>query len=220
MTVLAADHLFQGVQAYDPHFMFGAIIEASPDLIYIYDRLEGRYVFVSERSTALLGYTPRQLLKLGPEHLHRLIHPDDLDQALAHYDRQAFLTDAEISMATYRVRHAAGDYKLIRCRQKVYSRTPQGVAKCILGIGTDITEETNRRIEVDGLRAQICTIRDDERRRIGLQIHDTAMQHVVGAALLLQGIEKKLSTPEAVEVLDTARASLSTALREMLDPFT
>ena len=72
-------------------------------------------------------------------------------------------------MTTYRVRHIQGDYRLLRCRQKVFSRDQAGRAKCILGVASDITDEARRQVEVDALRAQILRIRDEERRRLVLQ---------------------------------------------------
>ena len=96
------------------------ILDASPDLIYVYDRLEERYLFVSERSTPMLGYTPQQIMQLQSADIHELIHPEDLPHAKAHYAKQEQLADTEISMTTYRVRHIQGDYRLLRCRQKVF----------------------------------------------------------------------------------------------------
>jgi PAS domain S-box-containing protein len=203
-----SDHLFQ------------LILQASPDLIYVYDRLEERYLFVSERSTAMLGYTPQQIKALRSEDIHEWIHPEDLEHAKAHYARQDYLSDTEVSRTTYRVRHADGDYRLIRCRQKVFSRTTSGKPKCILGIGTDITGETNRRSELEALRTQILCIRDEERRRIALHMHDTAVQHLIGTALLLKGVETRLEGDEGMSALGEARMALSRALRDILEPFT
>jgi PAS domain-containing protein len=60
------------------------ILEASPDFIYVYDRLEDRYLFASERCTSMLGYTPQQLVQLTRGQVLQLIHPEDLAHALAH----------------------------------------------------------------------------------------------------------------------------------------
>ena len=66
LAVLRDDHLLE------------VILSASPDLIYVYDRLEERYLFVSERSTPMLGYTPQQIMQLESADIHELIHPEDL----------------------------------------------------------------------------------------------------------------------------------------------
>jgi PAS domain S-box-containing protein len=195
------------------------ILEASPDLVYLFDRLEQRYVFVSGRSKDLLGYTPREVQQLRGEGIERLIHPADLARVRQHFGKQAMLRDDEVSMSTYRVMHASGDYRTLRCRQKVFSRTGDGAAKCILGIATDITDETNRQRELKELRAEILRIRDDERRRIALHMHDNVMQHLVGAAMLLKSIEGALpAKTNATNALHQVQSSLSSALRDVLDP--
>lgn len=220
MRASAAHRCSDARSAPQGDFLFQLIVEACPDLIYVYDRLEERYLFVSDRSTAILGYTPHQIQQLRSEDVHQLIHPEDLAHAKAHYAKQENLADTEISMTTYRVRHAAGDYRLLRCRQKVFSRAQHGGVKCILGVATDISEEVRRKSELDGLRTQILRIRDDERRRIALRMHDTAMQHLIGASLLLKGVETRFASVDGTEALVEARASLSRALRDMLEPFT
>jgi PAS domain S-box-containing protein len=198
--------------------MLQLIIAACPDLIYVYDRLEERYVFVSDRITAILGYTPEQIAQLTSDDVLQLVHPEDLTTVQAHYARQKRLTDADVSMTTYRVRHALGDYRVLRCRQKVFSRNAHGEAKCILGVATDITEELRRKVELDELRKQVSTIRESERHRLALEMHNTAVQHLVGAALMLHAIESQLQNPEASATLSVAQAALSSALQSILKP--
>jgi PAS domain S-box-containing protein len=193
------------------------VLEASPDVIYLYDRLEQRYSFISERSKEVLGYTPEQIQGLRGDDIERLIHPDDLPRARAHYAKQQRLRDDDVSMATYRLAHARGGHRLLRCRQKVFSRTADGTAKHILGVASDITEQANTELELRGLREQIVRIRDEERRALALQLHDTAVQHLVAAALLLDSIEKNLPV-RTKGALDEVHASLSRALRDIVRP--
>jgi PAS domain S-box-containing protein len=201
--------------------LFRLVNEASPDIIYVYDRLRERYPFVSGRCKEILGYAPQDIQRLKARDVERLIHPADLERARAHYARQAALSDHEVAHTTYRVACASGEYRLLRCRQKVFSRGRDGVVVSILGVATDITDQVNRERELDGLRAQILSIRDDERRRIALRLHDTALQHLVGAALLLKGIEMERTSVDCVaNTIRLVRTSLSQALREILKPLT
>lgn len=196
---------------------FRLILEACPDIVYLYDRVDECYPFVSGRSRDILGYPPEQIQKLKARDIEELIHPDDLEHAKAHYAKQEWLADSEVSITTYRVRTALGDYRLLRCRQKAFSRTPDGVVKCILGIATDITGEIRREREIDALRAQIVSIRDEERQNIALRMHDTAMQHLVGAALALRKAEHVTPGTEASsQSIRDAQVSISLALRELV----
>jgi PAS domain S-box-containing protein len=201
-----------------------AVIQASPDIIYIYDRLEGRYSFVSSRCKDVLGFTSDQMQRLNAKDVELLIHPEDLELARAHYAKQAYLRDDEVAQTSYRVACSTGEYRLLRCRQMVFSRNLNGDAKRILGVATDLTDQANRERELKGLREQLLAVRDHERRRLALRLHDTAIQHLVGAALLLQGIERdwckadSWQTGSGRDALNAVQTSLSRALREIVEP--
>jgi PAS domain S-box-containing protein len=186
-------------------------IAMSSDIVYIYDRLEQRYLSVNSRCWDVLGYTPEQMLRWEPSDIADLIHPKDLARANQHYSNQDTLADDEVSMTTYRFRHLHGDYRKMRCKQKVFSRTKNGSAKCIIGLGTDVTGEAKRHSEIKGLRAEVSRIREFERERIAAWLHDTAVQEVLGAGMLL----KKMGGEGRIEL--QIRACLSRALRCMLD---
>ncbi len=116
-----------------------------------------------------------------------------------------------MSTTTYRVRRVHGDYRMLRCRQKVFSRTKEGVAKCIIGVATDITSAAKRQREIKGLRVEVHRIRRSERDRIAAQLHDTAVQEVVGAGFLLK------TAGGEEQILSEIRACLSRALQYMLE---
>jgi PAS domain S-box-containing protein len=185
----------------------------SSDFVYTFDRLEQRYLSVNSRCLDILGYTPEQILRLEREDRAKLIHPRDLARAKKHYSDQESLADGEVSVTTFRVRHLHGDYRKLRCKQKVFSRAQDGSVKCIIGLATDITDEARRRSEIKGLRAEVRRIREFERERIAVRLHDTAVQDVVGAEMLL----KTMGGGDQIQL--EVRACLSRALRSMLDVF-
>lgn len=121
--------------------------DMSSDIVYIFDRLEDRYLSVNERG------------EFGPSEKTR-------PELIRHYSTKGSLADDEVSMTTYRVRHLRGDYKMLRCKQKVFSRTKDGSTKCIVGLPTHVTDEARRPSEIKGLRAEVCRIREFERERI------------------------------------------------------
>ena len=100
--------------------------DMSSDFVYIFDRLEQRYLSVNSRCLDILGYTPEQILRLGRRDRAKLIHPKDLALAKQHYSDQESLADGEVSVTTFRVRHLHGDYRKLRCKQKVFSRRRTG----------------------------------------------------------------------------------------------
>lgn len=197
--------------------LFHLIVEACPDIVYLYDRLERKYLYVSGRCYDVLGYKPEYVRQLSSEDVERLIHPDDRAFTKEHYDKQERMLDSEVATTTYRVRDANGVYRPMRCRQKVFSRAPNGAVQYILGVATDLTDETRHKHEIAALREQIMHIRDDERRQMALRMHDRALQHLVAASLLLKRVETRLPVDGTSGSLAEARRSLSLALREMVD---
>jgi signal transduction histidine kinase len=99
----------------------------------------------------------------------------------------------------------------------VFSRAADGTVRLILGVATDITQHACVEQQLRGLRKQMLHIRDEERQRLAMQMHDTAVQHLVGAALLLSHMEKDVP-PCASDALEQVHASLSRALHEILRP--
>jgi len=203
-----------------PLLLLDLLIETSLDVVYVYDRLEGRYVYVSGRCKEVLGYQPDEIMRLSSDDVEQLIHPDDRARAHAHYARQATLREDEITEATYRIGRTNGEYRLLQCRQKLLSRDQSGAPRRILGIAADITEQKSRESELHSLKSAILDIREEERQRIAQEMHDTAVQHLVGAALILHkiGIDDTQNGGTLSGSLDTVRRSLSRALNAILEP--
>ena len=108
---------------------FRLVLETSPDIFYIFDRVEQRYPFVSGRCKEILGYTPQQIQRMPAKEVERLIHPEDLQRARDHYAKQERLSDHAVAEASYRVARSTGEYRLLRYRQKVFSRGRDGVVQ-------------------------------------------------------------------------------------------
>jgi PAS domain S-box-containing protein len=199
--------------------MLSAMLEVSPDIVYVYDRIADRYLFVNDRITEILGYEPAQIEAMAD--IERVIHPDDLGMAKADFARQAQLADEDVALTECRIADRAGSYRLLRFRQKVLKRDPGGQARLILGVATDLTERENVRNELIALEGRIPSIREDERRRIAREMHDTVVQDLVGAAILLAGVEKQIKREGvANSALVKIRSTLSRALRDVLRPLT
>ena len=60
------------------------IVNNSPDIIYMLDD-RGRFSFINERVTALLGYTPDEVVGM---HYSDLVHEDDLEKARFAFDER------------------------------------------------------------------------------------------------------------------------------------
>jgi diguanylate cyclase (GGDEF)-like protein/PAS domain S-box-containing protein len=60
------------------------IVSNSPDIIYMLDQ-KGRFIFINERATALLGYDPDDMIG---RHYSKFVHPQDLEKAKFAFDER------------------------------------------------------------------------------------------------------------------------------------
>lgn len=131
------------------------ITNTVPDILYIFDIVEFRLIYVNQEYIASLDLSLKELEAGGPHFLKSLIHPEDLGQLfqLARlYDR---VEDKEIVNVELRVRHRDGLWRWYSSRHVVYQRNPDGSAKQVLGIAEDITERKSARERQIELMAEL-----------------------------------------------------------------
>lgn len=119
----------------------GALVDRLPHLVYVYDLLEDRNIYVNHQIGAALGYTAAQIQAFGSRLLIDLIHPDDLPTMLASRQRLATLGDDEPVETVFRMRHAAGGWRHLADRATIFQRTPDGRPSHTVGVAVDITRQ-------------------------------------------------------------------------------
>ncbi|MBX9585410.1 MAG: PAS domain S-box protein, partial [Gemmataceae bacterium] len=118
---------------------FERIAAATPGVLYVFDLVEGRNVYVNDGITRVLGYSPAEVAALGPDLIPALVHPDDLPGIVAGnrgFDR---LADGAVFEHAYRMRHADGSWRWLISRDTVFLRDPDGTARQIIGVAADVT---------------------------------------------------------------------------------
>ncbi|MBD2039674.1 diguanylate cyclase domain-containing protein [Microcoleus sp. FACHB-672] len=114
--------------------------DAIPYLMYIYDLVEQQNVYANHQITGILGYTPEEVQEMGQALFFNLMHPEDLTRLPAHQGKLIMMQDGEVMELEYRMKHRSGEWRWLRGRELVFSRTDEGVPKQILGTAQDITE--------------------------------------------------------------------------------
>ncbi|MBD3558668.1 PAS domain S-box protein, partial [Planktothrix sp. FACHB-1355] len=116
------------------------IADATPGILYLYDRIEQRNVYVNSAVAEFLDYTPEQIEPMKTNLISHLLHPDDLEQLVEQSQKRiAQAEDGEILEIEYRLRHANGDWRWFQSRETVFNRTDRGIVKQIVGVAQDIT---------------------------------------------------------------------------------
>ncbi len=117
-----------------------SIVNASPHIIYIYDLVEMRNVYVNRGIDKILNYSEKEIKHLASGVLTALMHPDDFDNYVANiYPRYALLADRQQLVHDYRMRHKDGGWRMLRSNESIFSRQPDGSPKQIFGSCEDIT---------------------------------------------------------------------------------
>lgn len=116
------------------------LVEMSPGLLYLYDVVEQRNIYINTRSLDLLGYPPETVLAMKADFMTQVIHPDDLPRIRTHLEQLNTTEDGRCVDIEYRMRHIDGQWRWFSSCNRVLTRTAEGQVRQILGTAQDITE--------------------------------------------------------------------------------
>ncbi|MBD2493891.1 ATP-binding protein [Nostoc sp. FACHB-280] len=122
------------------------IAETTPGILYVYDLLEQRNLYLNGQVNRLLGYTSQQVQDLGKEFLIQLMYPEDLPLFFLHLQKVAVIQDNEILEFEYRMRHANGQWCWFYSRDTVFTRNEDGSPRQIVGTAYDITTRKHHEV--------------------------------------------------------------------------
>ncbi len=128
---------------FNEHQQFNEIIlNASPDVIYVYDLLEQSNIYSNDGIMRVLGYSPVDMKEMGESLIEELMHPDDfqvyLNETLPRYQSAQ---DNEFIEHEYRMKHKNGQWRWLLSKESIFLRQEDNGPKQIFGIITDFTEK-------------------------------------------------------------------------------
>jgi diguanylate cyclase (GGDEF)-like protein/PAS domain S-box-containing protein len=116
------------------------IADSTPNILYLYDLIKQRHVYVNHEITTILGYTSEEFQSMNYAALDLLIHVEDREN-FNKYIHQFYTAKLEnIFELEYRMQHANGQWLWLYRRDTLFNRTEEGKPQQILGTATDITE--------------------------------------------------------------------------------
>lgn len=116
------------------------IADTVPSILYLYDVIEQRNVYANRSTAEILGYIPQDIQDIGTDFMSHLVHPEDIPHILEHQKHLTTLTEDDHFTLEYRMQHANGEWRWLRSRETLFSRTIEGLPKLVLGIAEDITD--------------------------------------------------------------------------------
>lgn len=144
-----AEELLQQSQ----HFI-QRIADTTPNILYLYDLIEQRTVYVNHQITELLGYTPETIREMGTALFQHLMHPDDLARLSEYFKQFRNAQDGEIFEFECRMRHINGEWRWFCSRDTVFTKTADGLPHQLLGTAQDVTERKHSEAERTQLLAR------------------------------------------------------------------
>ncbi|TAE56253.1 MAG: diguanylate cyclase [Nostocales cyanobacterium] len=127
----------------------------TPNLLYIYDLMEQRNVYVNRSVGEILGYSAAEIQEMGANLFSTICHPDDLQRIYQAIQRCYDLQNHEIIETEYRVKNSQGQWRWLYSRDLVFSRSADGQVQQILGTSQDITERKQAEIALQEAEANL-----------------------------------------------------------------
>ncbi|OLP19525.1 hypothetical protein BST81_04445 [Leptolyngbya sp. 'hensonii'] len=115
------------------------IADTTPVILYVYDLLEQRNVYINRDVSTFLGYTPEDRQPPEADGLLTLLHPEDAISLTAQADRWRTAREQDILYREYRLQHKLGEWRSFLCHETLFARTTEGLPWQILGAAVDIT---------------------------------------------------------------------------------
>ncbi|WP_016950591.1 PAS domain S-box protein [Anabaena sp. PCC 7108] len=124
------------------------ITELTPNLLYIYDHIEQRNVYVNSYVAEILGYSAAEIQEMGANLFPIICHPDDLHLVYEAMQQLDSLQNRDFVEVEYRVRNTQGKWCWLYSRDMVFARTADGSLRQTLGTSQDITARKEAELEL------------------------------------------------------------------------
>ncbi|WP_445241502.1 response regulator [Microcoleus vaginatus] len=125
-----------------------AVIKTNPNLLYVYDVIEERSLYVNREIYSDIGYTFEEIQEMAATFIPKLIHPDDIPGFLEQRKKIETAKDGESFDFEYRIQHKNGEYRWFCSRESVFARTAQGKPWKILGTAAEISDRKQAELEL------------------------------------------------------------------------
>ncbi|MBW4601893.1 MAG: PAS domain S-box protein [Calothrix sp. FI2-JRJ7] len=116
------------------------IATATPGILYVYDLVEQRNVYVNRQIGEVLGYTTTEIEAMGVQLFGLLMHPEDLQRLPQMLGRFNTLQDGDTVETEYRMRHKNGEWRWLLSKEVIFKRNFDNSPRQIVGTALDITE--------------------------------------------------------------------------------
>ena len=123
----------------ESRYFIEQIASASPVILYLYDVVERRCLYLNGLVDKILGYTTWNLMEMSPLFTLSLAHPDEAGAHAAFFENLACAREGQVVEREFRLRGAGGNWVWLHSRETVFKVGPSGAPTQIVAVATDIT---------------------------------------------------------------------------------
>ncbi len=117
------------------------VVLAVPDTLYVHDVISKRVMLTNNRLAQQLGYSRRDVRRMGERFWEELLHPDDEEQYWRVRNLQQVVGDGALLQCQLRWRHKDGSWHWFDVREQALARDDKGRVSRLIGVAKDITEQ-------------------------------------------------------------------------------
>jgi len=201
------------------------VADTSPAILYVYDLLEGRYLYVNHQVDKVLGYSVEDFVGMEPVCITDLAHPDDGYIVRERAEKLATAEDGEIFETCVRLKGARGKWLWIQSRDTVFTRTADGRPEQIIGMAQDVTASKKSqealeqsREQLRALSVRLQQVREQERVAIAREVHDELGQMLTALNMEISRMRNHVTRSEGAEDPEVAErlSSMESLIDSML----
>ena len=193
------------------------VAQTAPGILYVYDLIRSRLVYVNDRVHTVLGLTAPQFIRRGFARDGGLIHCDDVELFVERERRLSTLEDGLVDECVFRMKNVRSEWLWFRIRETVFARTAEGRVEQIVGIAEEITEYHSAQKELEksqrqmrALSARLQDVRETERAAVARRVHDELGQGLTALNMELASMHRQLC-----QLPEDGRAMMTRKLTEM-----
>lgn len=185
------------------------IVETTADWVWAVDT-NGEVTFSNRAVEEILGYTPEEILQTPNR---PRIHPEDREEAHLRFER-CLREKCGWERVELRYVHNDGSVRYIESTGRPVFDTG-GVIVGFTGIDRDITRRRKTEEQLRAAHLQLLTAREQERRHVASELHDSVAQNLVALQLQLRQEASRENSGEALSRLTDSCASIIGEIRHI-----
>jgi len=194
---------------------FEQVARTLPGVLFVYDLISGRNVYVNQGGWGLLGYSDEEVMEMGESFLARIMHPDDLGTLPKLAEQYSRAQEGELFKHLFRMRHKNGEWKWIHRYAMIFTRTQDGRPHELIGTASDITDLKKAEQDLHELSGRLLHAQQQERRRIARELHDGTAQNLFAISLNLKRLEQPGTEPLTHKILSECQKLCEASLQEI-----